>query len=120
MALFLISQFQIRAMKKIFLYFFTLQIIIMTMTILQSCTKDQVPSDEVLISITNECRCKIKVYDMNQRNVLQDIFDCSYKSILPLKLKPGKWKIVAETYQSKTITKLFTKGLYAQEIDIEF
>jgi hypothetical protein len=92
----------------------------MTMTIVQSCSKDQIPSDEVLVSITNECRCKIKVYDMNQRNVLQDIFDCSYKSILPLKLKPGKWKIVAETYQSKTITKLFTKGLYAQEIDIEF
>jgi hypothetical protein len=96
-------------------------IIAMTITILSGCGKsEQTPSNEVLISITNKCRARIKVYDMNDTQTIHDIFDCSYVSILPIKVKPGKYKIKAETYQGKSVTKTFTKGVYAQTLDIEF
>lgn len=35
-------------------------------------------------------------------------------------LKRGKYRIKAETYQGKVVSKIFTKGPYAQNIDIEF
>lgn len=87
-----------------------------------ACTKEeQKTSNEVLISITNECRATIKLYNIDTgKQYLSDIFNCSYISILPIQIKPGKYKIKAETYQGKSVTKEFKKGLYSQEIDIEF
>jgi type II secretory pathway pseudopilin PulG len=95
---------------------------IVTTSVLQSCMKQDLKvSDEVLVSITNECRAQIKLYNYEDgRQYLSDIFDCSYVSILPIKVKPGKYKIKAETYQGKSVTKTFTKGVYAQTLDIEF
>ena len=79
------------------------------------------PSDEVLITVTNECSCSIKFYNYDdESHYLSDDFDCNYASILPIKVKRGKYKIKAENYHGKTVTKEFTKGLYSQEIDIEF
>jgi hypothetical protein len=99
-----------------------LLIMLITVTSLAACKKEeQRTSDEVLVSITNECRAQIKLYNYEDgRQYLSDIFDCSYVSILPIKVKPGKYKIKAETYQGKSVTKTFTKGVYAQTLDIEF
>jgi hypothetical protein len=99
-------------MKKLFLI----------MMILSSCMKQNLrPSDEVLVSITNECRARIYLYNYDTGNqYLSDIFDCSYVSMIALKVKPGTYKVKAETYQGKTVTKTFTKGPYAQTLDIEF
>ena len=78
-------------------------------------------SDEVLLSITNECRAQIKLYEFDSgRQYLNDIFDCSHVKMIAIKVKPGKYRIKAETYQGKSVTKIFTKGPYAQSLDIEF
>jgi len=103
-------------MKKIIL------MAIITTTVLQSCMKEDLKvSDEVLVSITNECRARIFLYNNDTgRQYLEDIFDCSYVSMIALKVAPGKYKVKAETYQGKTVTKTFKKGAYAQTLDIDF
>lgn len=95
---------------------------IITTTVLQSCMKEDLKvSDEVLVSITNECRARIFLYNNDTgRQYLEDIFDCSYVSMIALKVAPGKYKVKAETYQGKTVTKTFKKGAYAQTLDIDF
>lgn len=94
---------------------------IITATVLQSCMKEQKVSDEVLVSITNECRARIYLYNYDTgRQYLSDMFDCSYVSMIAIKVAPGKYKVKAETYQGKTVTKTFKKSAYAQTLDIEF
>lgn len=92
------------------------------MIIIPSCMKQEsLPSDEVLVSITNECRATIKLYNFDDgRQYLNDIFDCSYVQMIAIKVKPGKHKVKAETFQGKIVSKEFTKGPYAQTLDIEF
>ena len=48
------------------------------------------------------------------------MFDCSYISFLQLKLAQGKYKLVAETYQGRSVKKEFTKTYLAKDITIEF
>jgi len=95
---------------------------IVTTSVLQGCMKEEPkPSNEVLVSITNECRARIYLYNFDTgRQYLEDIFDCSYVSMIAIKVEPGTYKVKAETYQGKTITKSFKKGPYAQTLDIEF
>lgn len=91
-------------------------------TIITACSKEQqIKSREVLISITNECRAKIKVYDtLDNRQRLMDIYDCSYKSILPIYLDEGNYRIIAENFQGKMVKKNFKKRSFSQTLDIEF
>ncbi|HEY5371070.1 MAG TPA: hypothetical protein VIJ75_18965 [Hanamia sp.] len=95
---------------------------IITTTVLQSCMKEDLKvSDEVLVMLTNECRARIYLYNYDTgRQYLSDMFDCSYVSMIAIKVVPGKYKVKAETYQGKTVTKTFKKGVYAQTLDIEF
>ena len=91
------------------------------MILLVACSKqDRRVSDEVLLTVTSECRCTIKVYEMDDRQYLSDIYDCSYQSTLPLKMERGTYKIKAENFQGKVVTKTFTKGIYGEELNIEF
>ena len=91
------------------------------MILLISCNKvTPIPSDEVLLNIINECRCRIKVYTLDGQQYLSDMFDCSYISRLSIKLKPGMYRIKAENYQGKIISKDFKKEYFAQEFAIEF
>ena len=86
-----------------------------------SCTKEnQKFSDEVLLTVTSECNCSVKVYRMDGRQYLSTIFDCEYIHILPLKIESGTYTIKAATPQGKQVNKLFTKGNYSQELNIEF
>jgi hypothetical protein len=57
---------------------------------------------------------------MDDRQYLSDVYDCSYQKILPLKMERGAYKIKAENFQGKVVTKNFTKGIYSQELNIEF
>jgi len=95
---------------------------IITTTVLQSCMKEDLKvSDEVLVSITNECRARIYLYNYDTgRQYLEDMFDCSYVSMIAIKVAPGTYKVKAETYQGKKVTKTFKKGAYAQTLNIEF
>lgn len=90
--------------------------------VLHSCLKEElIPSDEVLVSITNECRARIYLYSIDTgRQYLSDTYDCSYVSMIAVSVKPGTYKVKAETYQGKTVTKTFKKCAYAQTLDIEF
>ena len=70
-------------------------------------------SREVLGSRANECRATIKVYDtLENRQRLMDIYDCSYKSILPIYLEEGYYKIVTENFQGRRLKKYFSKNNY--------
>jgi hypothetical protein len=89
--------------------------------LLASCSKnEQRVSSEVLLTVTNECACTIKVYNIDDKQYLSDVYDCSYQKILPLKMERGAYKIKAENFQGKVVTKNFTKGIYSQELNIEF
>jgi len=43
-----------------------------------------------------------------------------YLHLIALKVRRGKHRIKAETYQDKIVSKIFTKVRYAQSLDIEF
>ena len=89
--------------------------------LLFSCTKEnQKFSDEVLLTVTSECNCSIKVYKMDSSQYLSTTFDCEYIHILPLKIESGTYTIKATTPQGKQVNKLFTKGNYRQELNIDF
>ena len=89
--------------------------------LLFSCTKEnQKFSDEVLLTVTSECNCSIKVYKMDSSQYLSTTYDCEYIHILPLKIESGTYTIKAATPQGKDVNKLFTKGNYSQELNIEF
>ncbi|KAA9037157.1 hypothetical protein FW778_17155 [Ginsengibacter hankyongi] len=93
----------------------------MATIILLACSKERPQtSNELLIRISNECRAKIKIYDTAELNKLSDVYDCTYQSILPIQLRPGRYKIVAENQQMKKVSILFKKENYSQEITIEF
>lgn len=89
--------------------------------ILFSCTKEPRVSDEVIVTVTNECSARIFFYhyDTNEQ-YLSDIFDCNYVSMIAIKAKPGTYKVKAETSRGKTVTKTFIKTRYAQTLDFEF
>jgi hypothetical protein len=93
--------------------------IIALTTIISSCGKEPTNvSKEVLVSITNQCRTTMKVYDtLENRQRLIDIYDCSYKSILLIYLDEGYYKIVAENFQGRRVRKNFKKGKYSQPVD---
>ena len=89
--------------------------------LLISCTKEnQKFSDEVLLTVTSECNCYVKVYRLDGSRYLSTTFDCEYVHILPLQIKSGTYTIKAETPQGKKVSKVFTKGNYSQELNIEF
>ena len=68
-------------------------------------------SDEVLVSITNECRARIYLYNYDTgRQYLSDMFDCSYVSMIAIKVVPGKYKVKAETYREKAFPKHLKKA----------
>ncbi len=91
------------------------------MILLVNCSKEkQQISDEVLLTLTSECRGRIKVYKMDDRQYLSDIYDCSYQKILQLKMEGETYKVKAENFQGRVITKTFTKGIYSQQLNIEF
>jgi hypothetical protein len=72
-------------------------------TIIVACSKEvKTPLREVLILITNKVRVKLLIYntaDLHPK--LMDIYYCSYKSILPIYLGIGNYKIVAENFRGK-------------------
>ena len=94
---------------------------LMIITIL-SCKKQEPQiSDEVLFSITNECRARIKFYNVvDGQQYLSDMFDCSYVSFIELHVEPGRYKVKAETASGRSVEKVFTKTKYSQELNIEF
>ena len=93
------------------------------MITISSCQKQepQITSDEVLFSITNECRARIKFYNViDGQQYLSDLFDCSYVSFIELHVEPGRYKVKAETASGRSVEKVFTKTKFSQELNIEF
>ena len=89
--------------------------------LLFSCTKEnQKFSDEVLLTVTSECNCSIKVYKIDSSQYLSTTYDCEYIHILPLKIESGTYTIKAATPQGKQVNKVFTKGNFRQQLNIEF
>jgi hypothetical protein len=95
--------------------------LIVIMLLVCSCTKaKEKVSDEVVITVLNQCTATIYFYDANGDQYTKDIFDCEYVSVLRIKVAPGTYTVKAETSQGKTVTKTFTKSVYAETLDIEF
>gem|GEM_PF-1967918 len=100
-----------------------MKLLFLIMITISSCQKQepQITSDEVLFSITNECRARIKFYNViDGQQYLSEIFDCSYVSFIALHVEPGKYKVKAETASGRSAEKIFTKGKFSQELNIEF
>jgi len=86
-----------------------------------SCSKEnQRVSDEVLLTVTSECHCYIKVFETDGSQYLSTTFDCQYVRILPLHITSGTYTVKAENAQGKQINQPFTKGHYSQTLNIEF
>ena len=95
--------------------------ILIAVMLLISCSKEnQRMSDEVLLTVSNECNCLVKVYKMDGRQYLSTTYDCEYIHILPLKIERGTYTIKAATPQGKEVNKVFTKSNYSQNLNIEF
>ena len=95
--------------------------ILIAVILLISCSKEnQRMSDEVLLTVTSECNCSIKVYKMDSSQYLSTTYDCEYVHILPLKIESGTYTIKAATPQGKQVNKVFTKGNFRQQLNIEF
>ena len=91
------------------------------MLLVCSCTKaKEKVSDEVRVSVLNQCTATITFYDANGDQYTKDIFDCEYLSVLRIKVAPGTYTVKAENIHGKIVTKTFTKGPYAQSLDLEF
>ena len=66
--------------------------ILIAVILLFSCSKEnQRMSDEVLLTVTSECNCSIKVYKMDSSQYLSTTYDCEYRRILPLKIERGTY-----------------------------
>ncbi|HVA97505.1 MAG TPA: hypothetical protein VNG53_01310 [Bacteroidia bacterium] len=99
-----------------------MKIFILIIIIISSRTKEEpFVSDEVLFSISNEWQANIKFYNViDGKQCLSDIFDCSYVSFIALHVELGKYKVKAETAFGRSAEKLFAKGKFSQELNIEF
>jgi hypothetical protein len=94
---------------------------LITILILFSCTKEnQRMSDEVLLTVTSECNCSVRFFQMDGSQYLSTKYDCQYVHILPLQVASGTYTIKAENFQGKQVNQPFTKGNYSQELNIEF
>jgi hypothetical protein len=95
---------------------------ILFLIIISGCSKQEPQvSDEVLFSITNECQATIKFYDVTDgQQSVSDIFDCGYVSKIALHIKPGTYRVKAETTSGRFSEIVFTKTKYFQELNVEF
>lgn len=88
--------------------------------ILSACTKNYLqPSKEVIITVINECVCKIKFYKADEF-YSSEIFDCNYTKIISMKIETGVYRIVAETAFGSKKEMMFEKSAYSQNLTIEF
>ena len=72
------------------------------MLLICSCTKaKEKVSDEVAITVLNQCTATIYFYDTNGDQYTKDIFDCEYVSVLRIKVAPGTYTVKAETFPGK-------------------
>jgi hypothetical protein len=95
--------------------------LLVIMLLVCSCTKaKEKVSDEVRVTVLNECTATITFYDTTRHQYTKGIFDCEYFSVLRMKVAPGIYTVKAVTLQGKTVTKTFTKSVYAETLDIEF
>ena len=103
------------------LYTDTVMKTLIALILLFSCTKVEPRfSDEVLLTVTNECHCSVKFYRTDTSQYLSTTYDCEYVNILPLQIESGAYRIKAETSRGKKVNTLYTKGKYSQELNIEF
>ena len=95
--------------------------LIVLILIISGCIKDrQQVSDEVTVSVLNQCTATLYFYDNTGAQYAKDIFDCNYVTVLRMKIAPGTYTVKAETTLGKTVTKTFMKSVYAETLDIEF
>jgi hypothetical protein len=96
-------------------------LLIIMITITSSCAKKENISDDVFITIYNECRAEIKVYNISDgRQCLNDMYDCEHVSFLPIRLEPGTYNLRAETFQGRIAEKQFTKTRASHNVEITF
>lgn len=87
-----------------------------------SCNKwnEPKPTNEVEITVENECYCKITFYKaQDSAFVTSDYWDCTETKALYLQIRPGDYRVKAEN-SFKKVEKPFTKDLYNSSLSIEF
>ena len=85
-----------------------------------ACTKTSPQnSDEVLLTVTNECLCRISFYQ-NGDIITTVLFDCEYVRVISLRIPAGDYSIIAESYDGRKKEISFEKKSNSQTLDIEF
>ena len=85
-----------------------------------SCTKSSPKfSEEVSISVVNECFCKI-VFEKEDEQISNQIFDCEYVRELHINLPEGKYKVYADNLLGRKKEIDFVKGKTSQSLTIIF
>lgn len=96
-------------------------LIFIAIIFLSSCTKEEEVSDDVFVTVFNECSAEIKLFKISDgEQCLSDMYDCNYINFLPIDLPPGEYKLRAETLQGRVAETQFIKGSVAKSVDIEF
>lgn len=86
-----------------------------------SCKKWNEPkaTNEVEITVENECYCKITFYKNDTTFYTSDYWDCTETKALHLQIKPGEYRVTADN-GFKEIERHFSKDLYNYSLSIEF
>jgi hypothetical protein len=82
--------------------------------------QNMMTSHEVLITVQNECICKITFYDSDSNFYLSEDFDCNYTDIISVYLPTGSYKVIADNLINSKKEMIFIKSNYPQSLDIEF
>jgi hypothetical protein len=77
------------------------------------------PSENVLITVTNQCSCTIEIFQDNNYKMGSD-YNCSMAKNWQIKLSKGKYQIKVTSQQQPLKWVEFQKGLYSQNLTIEF
>jgi hypothetical protein len=88
---------------------------------LLSCSTSVEPkaSKEVLITIWNECYCRITFYKEGGSS-FRDTYDCEHVKTLPVYLEEGTCRVVADNGYGKVVEIELVKKYYSQELGIVF
>jgi hypothetical protein len=94
---------------------------LLILILLVSCSKYELsPSDEVLLTVINECRCDVEVSSLDETRSIKYLYDCAEEKVLHLKMERGTYKIKSENFTGQVVIDTFTKGNYSQNLNIEF
>jgi hypothetical protein len=98
---------------------FLTAVVCVSLTTISCIKSNPEPSENVLITVTNQCSCTIEIFQDNNYKMGSD-YNCSMAKNWQIKLSKGKYQIKVTSQQQPLKWVEFQKGLYSQNLTIEF